>query len=269
GSVRTIRRLRSIGFIAALDLFYNPRSAMLLFLSGIPIRVGGNRRWRRSLYTETFSVPRDIRSALSHHLFPLGIFGADTSEDLPHMYLRESERDRGAEVIERTVGRYNGNRPIIAFHPGGTWPSKRWAPESFARLAIKLKKQFDAVILIIAGSGEEAIGKAVRDKAGGDVFILPLQPIRTLASVLDHCAAVVANDGGVLHLTVGLGRPVVGIFGPTEPDIWFPYEGKGPFVLVTLNESCAPCHHHYCEDMRCLSGIEPDRVLSKVEELLG
>lgn len=266
GSIKTINTLRRVGFTAALDLFYNPRSAVLLTLSGIPIRVGGSRRWRRRLYTGTFTVPEGIRSAVARNLYPLGNFDCEPREELPHVYLGDRERRTGADLLHGTVMWRNGR--VIAIHPGGTWPAKRWRPGAFARLAAMIGERFNSKLLIVAGPGEEAIGLEVMEQAGGNSYILPLQPVRSLAAVLDNCNAVIANDGGVLHMAVALGKPTVGIFGPTEPDIWFPYEGKGPFRLVTLNETCAPCHRHYCEDMRCLDGIEPETVLSEVERVL-
>ncbi|MBD3178581.1 MAG: hypothetical protein GF417_02725 [Candidatus Latescibacteria bacterium] len=68
GTLRAVRKIRSLRFSAALDLFYNPRSANILFLSGIPVRVGGSRRFRKRMYTDNFSVPVEVRSAVSHHL---------------------------------------------------------------------------------------------------------------------------------------------------------------------------------------------------------
>jgi heptosyltransferase-3 len=266
-SLRAIARLRRIKFTAALDLFYNPRSAVMLYLAGIPVRVGGRRRWRRRLYTQTFSVPEGVRSAVSHHLYPLRIFDIDDGDELPRVYLNASERSAGADLVYSIVGEEDRDRPVIAIHPGGTWSSKRWPPRCFADLASGLKRRFNARVLIISGPGEEVIARAVMEETCKDVFTLPFQPVRSLAAVLDNCDAVVANDGGVLHMAVALGRPTVGIFGPTEPDVWFPYEGKGPFVLVTRNESCAPCHLHRCEDMRCLKAIGPEEVLAKVERV--
>lgn len=268
-SASVIRTLRKGNFLAALDLFYNPRSALLLYLSGVPVRVGGSRRWRRRLYTETFSVPKEVRSTVRYYLHTLKTFDVDAEEELPRLYLTDGERTAGAELLESAVAGGTAGSPVIAVHPGGTWPSKRWKPESFARLASILVKRFQTIVVIITGPGEAEIAEAVRSTSGDGVFVLPLVPVRTLAAVLDSCSAVVANDGGVLHMAVALGRPTAGIFGPTEPDIWFPYEGRGPFVLVTRNEDCAPCHKHYCDDLRCLEEIEPEQVVGKVEEVLN
>lgn len=263
GSVKALARLRRLTCTAAIDLFYNPRSAWLLYLSGIPIRIGGSRRWRRRLYTATFTVPRTVRSAVSHHLHPLGILDCRNAEEMPRIYLTDGEHSRGAALVREAVGS-NGYDRVIAMHPGGTWPAKRWPQDLFARLIGLLADRIGARTLLVMGPGEEGIVSEVARLAGGNVSVLPPQPLRSLAAVLSSCLAVVANDGGVMHMAVALERPTVGIFGPTEPDIWFPYEGRGPYLLATRNEECAPCHRHYCDDLRCLRGLEPEAVATKL-----
>lgn len=267
-ALETVVKLRRVGFVAAIDLFYNPRSALLLYLSGIPVRVGGSRRLRRRLYTDLFTVPAGTRSAVMHHIEALRIFDVEPREALPRIYLSTEERAAGRILLQRTLGTAGGGR-AIAMHPGGTWPAKRWAPGSFGKLARLVSERLDARTIVITGPGEERIAGAVRTAAGDTASVLPLSGVRSVASVLASCGAVVSNDGGMLHMAVALGLPTVGIFGPTEPDIWFPYEGKGPFALVTHRAACAPCHRHRCESLECLAGIEPEEVLDRLEGVLA
>lgn len=267
GAVRAVNRLRRTCFTAAIDLFYNPRSAWLLYCTGIPIRIGGSRRWRRRFYTETYSVPREVRSVIAHHLYPLRILGCDGGNEMPRIYLTGEERAAGMGLVQETAGCGECD-PVVAAHPGGTWPSKRWPVDLFGRMIERLIERTGVKVLLVTGPGEDRIVREVAMHAGGGVSILPPQPLRALAAVLEACRGVVANDGGVLHMAVALGRPTVGIFGPTEPDIWFPYEGRGPYFLVTRNEKCAPCHRHECNDLRCLRRIEPDEVVLRVSEAI-
>jgi len=263
-----IARIRGFRYTACVDLFCNPHSALLLYLSGIPIRAGGARGIRRKLYTRRFEVPVETRSAISHHVGAMGVFDVGRGDALPRVYLTRDETDAGRELLDRAVGiRAHGHR-IIAMHPGGTWPSKRWSPGSFAKLALLVREELGAHVVVVTGPGEEEIAERVRLEAGGDVRVLPFQPLRAIAAVLASCDAVVANDGGLMHMAVALGRPTVGVFGPTEPDIWFPYEGRGPFVLATRRLECAPCHRHECESVECLAGIEPAEVLDLLRKVL-
>ena len=261
----TVAKIWKRRYTAAVDLFYNPRSAWLLYLARIPVRLGGSRRWRKRLYTHTFTVPGHIKSAVSHHLHPLRILGVKEKMSLPHVYIDDREREKGRRFLEESAGWSNGT---VALHCGGTWQAKRWSPGNFAALADMIRDRMGKSPLLVTGPGEEEIVNAVMEQSKFDLLALPVMPIRSLASVLIHCDAVVANDGGVMHLSVALGRPTVGVFGPTEPDIWFPYEGEGPFTVATLDEECAPCHRHECDDPKCLDRMRPDFVFDKMEGLL-
>ncbi len=271
GTFKAIREIRKRKFVLALDLFYNPRSSNILFLSGIPLRIGGSRGIRKRLYTDNFKAPREISNCVRHHLYPLRILGCRTNgaDQAPRVYLSEEERLEGSRTLDMILGKRREEKMIVALHPGGTWQSKRWPARSFAHLADLIMDSFRAETVIVSGPGEQDIADEVRESSGYNLKLLPPVPIRTLASVVLNCDAVIANDGGVMHLSIALQRPTVGIFGPTEPEIWFPYQSMGPYALATRNLHCAPCHRHFCESLECLEGLEEREVFGKFMEVCG
>ncbi len=262
-----IMKLRRLSLNIAVDLFYNPRSAMLLFLSGIPVRVGGCRRIRRYLYTHNFEVPGQIKSAVDHHLYFPGSMGIGEDSGDPEIFLTAEEKERGRKIVDDLV-RGHHRRTLVAMHPGGTWPAKRWPADNFVELAGLIENKMDAGVLIIHGPGEERIGRYITSRGGNALNLLPLKSIRSLASVLYHCSAVVSNDGGVMHMAAALHRPTVGIMGPTDPEIWFPYQGRGSCRVVYRNQECSPCNRHYCEDLSCLNEITPVEVYRNIEKVM-
>ena len=264
----TIRKIRKLRFAAAVDLFYNPRSANILRLSGIPVRIGGGRKWRRRLYTDIFEADSSIRSAIGHHLTALAILGCTASERRPRICLREDELTSGSSAVVSALGGGALER-TVAFHAGGTWPSKRWPASSFASLARVVMERFNSRTLLVTGPGEEPLAEQIVSESAGLASALPVMPIREAAAAIAACDALVSNDGGVMHTGVALGVPTVGVFGPTEPDIWFPYSGMGPYEVITRNEECAPCHLHECGDMKCLEKITVDEVAEGLGRVTG
>ncbi|MFO7914266.1 MAG: glycosyltransferase family 9 protein [Candidatus Krumholzibacteriales bacterium] len=270
GTFRIIREIRDLRFTAALDLFYNPRSANILFLSGIPIRIGGSRKFRKRLYTDNFSVSPEVRSAVRHHLCAMEVIGCEPGEPAcPRVYLRREEVARGREILKNMTGLEPESSEIITIHPGGTWQAKRWPPELFAALIDKIYSDMGAEAVLITGPGEEGTVEQVAGSCSFNPGIIPFLPVRKAAAVMAVSSAVIANDGGIMHLAVALNKPTVGIFGPTEPDIWFPYSGMGPFRLATVNKECAPCHRHYCENPECLTDIAPGDVYRELMAVRG
>lgn len=269
GTIAALRRLRRLRFAAAVDWFYNPRSAWLLFLAGIPVRVGGSRRWRRRLYTHVARGAEGSRSAVAHHVAALRDLDVNAPEALPRVHLSANEAAEGRALVGRALGRPPGGGRVVAFHPGGTWPAKRWPPERFGALARLARERLGASVVALTGPGEEEIAAAAAKSSDGALVALPPVPVRTAASILAACDALVANDGGIVHLGVALGKPTVAVFGPTEVDIWFPYEGRGPFAVATIAPPCAPCHRHDCDSHVCLEELEPEAVLARLEEVLA
>jgi heptosyltransferase-2 len=77
----------------------------------------------------------------------------------------------------------------------------------------------------------------------------------------------VSNDSGAMHLAAAAGAPVVGIFGPTNERATSPLARPGVAAELVINAVwCRPCMLRECPiDHRCMTGIEPARVLAAVE----
>jgi ADP-heptose:LPS heptosyltransferase len=73
-----------------------------------------------------------------------------------------------------------------------------------------------------------------------------------------------------MHAAAALGKPVVGIFGPTEPRRTGPY-GRMEHVLQDRSIPCVPCMKSTCRwtpRLACLDAISPATVLQHIESLL-
>lgn len=260
-----IRKTRRLGIVAVIDLFYNPKSAWISWLSGAPVRIGGSRKWRKKFYTYNFNVPSGVKSAILHNMYSLKPLGIEPEDRMPRIYIKQEELEDARATIESVAGKRDG---FVAVHPGGKWQSKRWKSESFIELVHMIKKELKLDVLIISGPGEENISRDIKDATRGESHLLPVMDIRKVAAVIASCNALVANDGGIMHLSVALKVPTVGIIGPTDPEIWFPYKGKGPYSYVYLNKACSPCDKHFCNDRSCMDDLEPALVLKELKDIL-
>ncbi len=92
-----------------------------------------------------------------------------------------------------------------------------------------------------------------------------------LAALIARAAICVTNDSGSMHLTVALGKPVVSVFGPTDP-IWIgPY--ARPQAVVRTALPCAPCYlrklRHCPNGHACMRTVTAEMVIERVEEMLA
>ncbi len=79
------------------------------------------------------------------------------------------------------------------------------------------------------------------------------------------------NDSGSMHLAVALDRPVVSVFGPTDPVRIGPY-GR-PNAVVDARVPCSPCHLRKLTDCKhehqCMTLVSAASVHERVHEIVG
>lgn len=252
-----------------IDLYSNPRSALMTFVTGATVRIGGNARGRGKLYTIRISDDGSLKSAIDYHyqsLAPLGIKGTDHTTEI---FLTESEKKEGLAVL-RSVG-IGPSVPVIAIHPGATWPNKIWLKEQFAALIARLVRETNVEIVLSPGPKDSALMEYLSQSDPSRVHTLPLMPVRPLAAVLSQCSVFVSNDCGPMHIGVAVGTKTIGIFGPEPIEIWFPYDRQAGHIPMFKKIGCSPCRTTSCfrqgeEYLECMKLITVNEVFNAVKE---
>jgi ADP-heptose:LPS heptosyltransferase len=84
------------------------------------------------------------------------------------------------------------------------------------------------------------------------------------------CDLMITNDSGPMHAAAALGKPLVALFGPTEPRRTGPYGQLKNVLRIDL--PCAPCLKSFCtwkNPIECLTAISPATVFMRTEKLLS
>ena len=89
--------------------------------------------------------------------------------------------------------------------------------------------------------------------------------------MISRATICVTNDSGPMHLAVALGRPVVSIFGPTDP-VWAgPYRRDGAVLRADL--PCSPCYLRQlsrCPNNHdCMKNVSAAAVIERAESMLS
>jgi ADP-heptose:LPS heptosyltransferase len=279
-----IQELRAHRYDLAVDLLFNPRSAWLLRLAGIPLRIGGTAGSRRRLYTHVLPRSRveDPRGVLARlapgglgdHLCRLAPLVHRESGQGFLAWLADAVAGPVAPLLTRpslgaaarralgTVG-VDPDEPFVVAAPGATWPAKEWPAEHWTRLLAGLPDRgYPPVAVLVPPGQQQRWGRLPR--------ALPALPLAEVLGLLAAARAVVAVDGGVMHAAVGFGVPVLALFGPTDPAAWFPYEAATPSRVLATRPACHPCDRHVCPaaEFVCLPGLEPGAVENALGALL-
>jgi len=163
----------------------------------------------------------------------------------------------------------DNNHPSIVLAPGATWPSKEWPLSNWEKLIENLLEATDHQLLVIQPPASDqwiSLGGLIPPNRGR---LLPVMNLEQVLGVISRSALLVSVDGGIMHAGVGLGVPTIGLFGPTDPSLWFPYEKSGPYKVMTSRAQCAPCHLHKCDDFICMPELLPGPVMNQCLNLIG
>jgi heptosyltransferase-1 len=252
--------LRAGGYDAVVDLQGAIRSAVVARLAGCRRVIGEaepRERAARWLFTERVAtqgvhvVEQDVELASA-------IAGDELAPVLPWLPVDPAAEAWADETLPPEVG-----LPSALINPGAGWGAKRWPVERYAAVARGLIERGFRV-LVNTGPGEEPLAEAVVRATGGAAIPLACT-LAQLIAVTRRVALAVAGDTGPLHLACALGRPVVGIYGPTDP------ARNGPFgtrFKVLRSPQSRRDHTRREEPEAGLLTIQPEDALRAAEDLL-
>lgn len=267
-----VRRLRREEFDIAI-LFPNSfRSAAAVWLGGAKRRVGYSREARGWMLTDRMQPLRNGRRFAPVSM--LDYYNAIAQHAGCRDVGRRLSLGFGAadeQAIERRLGPFEPDRPLVVLNPGGAYgTAKLWPAERFAAVGDELTRRYGARVIVSGTPKEAAIAKTI-ERASREYLEICFNPplgLGPLKSLIRRADLLVTNDTGPRHYAIAFDVPVVTIFGPTDPG-WtesnFDRERK---VLLALE--CQPCQEKLCplKHNNCMMHLDVSMVLSAACELL-
>jgi lipopolysaccharide heptosyltransferase II len=264
-AVRYLLDVHRSRYDLVIDLFGNPRTALLTFMSAAPHRVGFDFRGRRYAYTILVKPRGNVVHNTQFNLDALEALGIPiTDRSIPFHILPEDTR----YVDNFLRSRFAEGTPLVGISFGGGWYTKRWGLDRFAAIADRIVDQFGVGIVLPWGPGQIAEAEEVRRRMIQDAFIPPSTNLRQLGALFRRCAFILSNDSGPMHLAAAVGTPVVGIYGPTNPLLQGPY-GDDHVVVRREGLDCLGCNLTKCPiGHPCMKDLNVDMVWGGVEALV-
>jgi lipopolysaccharide heptosyltransferase I len=153
--------------------------------------------------------------------------------------------------------------PFVLLNPGAGWGAKRWPAERYGAVAAGLR-EIGYGVAVNEGPGEERLAENVTAQSKGAARVLH-SSIAELIAVTRRAALVIGGDTGPLHLASALERPVVGIYGPTDPARNGPFGGR---FEVLRHPGSKRDHSRHAAPEAGLLTITPDAVMQAATRLL-
>ncbi len=160
----------------------------------------------------------------------------------------------------------------VALGIGGFWETKLWPEENFARLMDLMEVRGTFHFIILGGSDERELERSERIRAARPEFTTNLcgqTRINQAAALVRACDLTISHDTSIMHLAWAQGRPVIGIFGATDPVRTGPL-GKRSYAFAAVELRCHPCFRGRCRLPRieCMLRITPKAVARRAHKML-
>lgn len=268
GFWRLTRFLRAENFDLAFLLQNAIEAALIASFAGIPHRVGFATDGRKLFLTKSLNLREAPRHCRERYLSLISLVSDRTEKRDPYLVVTSEER-KAARLLLESEG-ISGSRPLVGINPGAAYgTAKRWHPERFAEVADRLLEKYNSQSLIFWGPGELEIAETVQKKMHHRSLVLSRKTtVREMMALITKCHLFVSNDSGPMHIASALGVPQVVIFGPTDPEAYFP-NGKHDSMFQEQVD-CFPCQHRTCPiDHRCMERVTVDLVFEGASEKLN
>jgi heptosyltransferase-2 len=255
------RRLRRESYGQALVMPRTWKSALALFLAGIPQRTGFVGEGR-------FGVINDLRwgeRRLPRMVERCAALALPKGEQQPASWPLPELVASPAEVAawRQRLGLPRDQRIEIALAPGAVGPAKRWPAGSYAELGRRLVSQGHRV-WIVGGPSEKALAAEIAAAAPDEIQDLTGADLRNAILALAAADVAISNDSGLLHVAAALETPTIGIFGPTSPLHWAPLNPLAAVIESPNALPCRPCHKPICHLRHhlCMRDIAVEQVMA-------
>jgi heptosyltransferase I len=291
-AARLVAQLRAVEYDLVIDLQGQLRSGFFAFTSGAPVRIGfdkpradiwktlsrkipdearkhawqGAREGSWLAYTDLIALPTLDIHPVERYLGIGAMLGLDDGLADFSFPIPQEARVR----IEALADYYDiAKAKLLVMAPGTNWETKEWRREAFAEVARHFMQKGFAVTLI-GSERERALCDDVAKLAPGAINLAGETTLSELAALISRATICVTNDSGPMHLAVALGRPVVSIFGPTDP-VWAgPYRRDGAILRADL--PCSPCYLRQLSRCQfghaCMQDVAAGAVIERIETAL-
>ena len=262
---KLIRYLRKEKFDAAFLLHRSMTRSLMVYLAGIPLRIGYGKV--KGLLTDPVAMNTQDIHRCDYYLKVLEGYGIKVQDRLCELRLKvEDMQALDGKLSKAGIGPAD---KYVVLNSGGNWDLKRWSMDSFTFLAKRLNQEFGLKIVFPGADKDREHCQRIAQAADSSAVVLAGETsLGESLALYKRALAVISSDSGPLHLAHSVGADVIGIFGPTRPEITGP-RGRGRLQILFKDVGCnkAPCYHLSCANNVCMQSVTVDDVCQAFKKI--
>lgn len=267
-----LQELRAARFDLVVVSYPTLRLALLMFLAGIPMRVGTGYRWYSFLFNKRVFQHRKTaeKHEVEYNLSLLKAIGCMV-DAVPQISLAISENEeKTAKDVARSIGILESDA-VVVLHPGSGGSARDWSIENFAALARQLHLAGYKVVITGGGGEESLVQRVVEGAQGVAVPLVGRLSLKELAAFLRSVKLFISNSTGPLHIAAVMGTPVIALYPPIREcsaQRWGPLTEK-KVIFTADNKVCIRCQGKECLGDDCMDQIKAEQVFSAAQGLIA
>ena len=258
--IKRLQLIRREHFDLTVDLQGLTKSAVVALYSGAERRLGYH--WLRELATLVEQpVPQHPASIhiVDQYLDVARFLGAEAITPRFPIHIPAEDEAYISQLL--CAAGLDSKEPFITINPASAQRLKEWGTAKYGALidAIASEMGMRCVLVtadeVCAAQVEQACSKPA-------INIAKRTNLKQLCAVLRRSEAHVCGDTGSGHIAAALGRPVVSIVGPTDPERSCPY-GQREATLSRRDKCGSVCRTHHCAfaSPLCLNAVTVEDVV--------
>ncbi len=269
-SLSFYKKLRRNHYDLVLDFQGNLKSAVMNLITGSGNRLGFGKGYCKEfncLSTQHHAYPAGKKiHRIEKNLSLLKELDIETKFLRPELPVSRDDKEYISNFISKNT---DPSLPIIVLHPGTSkfGSFKQWSSPNYTLLADMILDKYKVNVILTWGPGEiDVVNEIVKSMKHKAILACETKSIKQLTALIKRTTLFIGGDTGPLHIASIMGIPVVGIYGPKDPAIYGPYDGKA--IVIKKDVPCSPCKKRTCGDPICMTSILPDDVFRGVEKLM-
>jgi len=262
-------KLKKFNFDIFIAFTNSISSVIPFFFANIPTRVGYSTDFRGLMLTHSYNVPKNKKKTheIYYYLNLIANYlnAPDINSENKSLILTPSEK--GIKERDKLLKNllFTKKKFIIVINPFASYGgAKKWHIERFAELSKKLLKTIpDSALLIVGAKKDFDEGKNLSRIIGENAFNITGQTtLSGLIAVINRADLFITNDSGPMHIGAALERPMIAIFGSTNPVTTGPLSKNA--TVIKEQVSCSPCLLRECpENFICMNLVTVEKVFEE------
>lgn len=262
------------------------KSALVPWMANIPVRVGFIGEQRYGLLNQRHTLNKKSHPLMVQRFLALASPQGSRAlerEELPLPRLQVERNDLVLALDKYSLrtnilqsgplsqeGHKNSDQGILILCPGAEFgAAKQWPTNHYSAVARYYLDQGWQVWLFGSKKDQTTCSEINTLALNACINLAGKTSLSEAIALMSAANLVVSNDSGLMHVAAALHKPLVAVYGSTDPGFTPPLNENAKVERLDLD--CSPCFKRECPlgHLDCLVTLSSSQVLSATESLLA